>query len=158
MAGVFAESPQVEILNDSGSANSITFFDSTYAEALALAQEVRDYIAGQDKTATADRTPEERLLASCESMRITSRLTQVIAWLLVQKAIHAGELARSAANKAENRLGGQSVCDEVEPALEADLQPRMIDLLERSHSLYRRVARLDAMLDRQPGHPRPVEI
>src|SRR3546814_17499671 len=92
-------------------------------------------------------TPNDRMLASCEAMRLTSRLTQVMAWLLVQKAVHAGEMTREDARAPEFRLAGKSVCAEAAPPVEGTLQPRLAELLERSLSLYLRVARLDAMQD-----------
>ena len=43
-------------------------------------------------------------------MRITTRLTQIMAWLLAQKAVHAGELTARQMASEEYRLDGQSVC------------------------------------------------
>src|SRR3546814_12637811 len=79
--------------------------------------------------------PNDRMLASCEAMRLTSRLTQVMAWLLVQKAVHAGEMTREEARAPQHRLGGQSVCGEVRPPVEGSLRPRLAELLERSLGL-----------------------
>ena len=90
-------------------------------------------------------TPNDSMLASCEAMRLTSRLTQVMAWLLVQKAVHAGEMTRAEAKAPEFRLDGKSVCEETQLPVEGNLQPRLAELLESSHNLYRRVARLDAL-------------
>src|SRR3546814_16267279 len=87
-------------------------------------------------------TPNDRMLASCEAMRIASQLTQVMAWLLVQKAVHAGEMTREDARAPEFRLAGKSVCAEAAPPVEGTLQPRLAELLERSLSLSLRVARL----------------
>ena len=82
-------------MSDSG--DSIAFLDGTYEEALKLTREARDYLAVQESNDLARLAPEARLVASCETMRLTSRLSQVMAWLLVQKAVHAGEMARDAA-------------------------------------------------------------
>src|SRR3546814_16360656 len=70
-----------------------------------------------------------------------------MAWLLVQKAVHAGEMTREDARAPEFRLAGKSVCAEAAPPVEGTLQPRLAELLERSLSLYLRVARLDALQD-----------
>jgi len=94
-------------------------------------------------------TPNDRMLSSCEAMRLTSRLTQVMAWLLMQKAVQAGEVARDAACAPEHRLAGQAACLRVAPTVPVEMPPRLHSLLARSHSLYRRVERLDALLDRQ---------
>lgn len=125
--------------------NTVAFFDSTFEEALALTREARDYLTHGEPRQREHMTPNDRMLASCESMRLTSRLTQVMAWLLVQKAVHAGEMTREEARAPEFRLNGKSVCEETKPPVEGELQPRLAELLQRSHSLYQRVARLDAL-------------
>ena len=71
---------------------SVAYFDSTFEEAMALTRETRDYLAYQESGDLAKLNAIARLVVSCESMRLTARLTQVVAWLLVQKAVHAGEL------------------------------------------------------------------
>jgi len=129
-------------------AQQIAYFDSTFEEAMALTRQARDYLAHQ-RQADFDRLSSvSRLVASCESMRLTARVTQVVAWLLVQKAVYAGEISREQAAKPEYRLAGRVVCEETQPVLDEPLPERLVDLLERSLRLYQRVSRLDAMLDR----------
>ena len=127
--------------------DSIAFLDSTYEEAVKLTREARDYLAVQESADLSKLAPEARLVASCETMRLTSRLSQVMAWLLVQKAVHAGEMARPAALESRFRLAGQNICAEAD-ALAVDYLPTgLAQLMNASHALYNRVARLDAMLD-----------
>jgi len=128
-------------------ASSVAFFDSTFEEAMALTREARDYLTFQEKADLAEVDPVTRMVASCESMRLTARLTQVVAWLLVQRAVHAGEITRQQAKQPQYRLSGRAVCAETEPVAEAALPERLNELLQRSLSLYERVARLDRMLD-----------
>ena len=128
-------------------AQTVAFFDTTYQEALSLTQEARDYLVGLNGGAARSGSPADALLASCETMRLTSRLTQVMAWLLVQKAVYAGELTRTEAQDPKYRLAGQDVCSPADPAFEGELEPGLADLLARSHSLYQRVARLDSLYD-----------
>jgi regulator of CtrA degradation len=127
--------------------STVAFFDSTFEEALALTREARDYLTHGEPRQREHMTPNDRMLASCESMRLTSRLTQVMAWLLVQKAVHAGEMSREEAKAEEFRLAGKTVCEETKPPVEGSLQPRLAELLDRSHHLYQRVSRLDALQD-----------
>lgn len=129
----------------------ITFLNGTYAEALALTQEARDYVALEERAERKGLKPADQLVAACESMRITTRLTQVMAWLLVQRAVQAGEMTREDARRPEHRLGAQEICETADLSVPADLPPRMVSLLSRSHALYERVSRLDAMLDVRTG-------
>ncbi len=139
-------------------AQQIAYFDSTFDEAMALTREARDYLAHQKRADFDELSAAGRLVASCESMRMTARVTQVVAWLLVQKAVHAGELTREQAVTPEYRLAGHSICEAVQPVLDEPLPERLAQLLDSSLRLYQRVARLDAMLDRVPGALGPATL
>ncbi len=126
---------------------TVAYFDNTFEEALALAREARNYIVYRDGAEVTNLDPAERLVVSCESMRVTARVGQIVAWLLVQKAVHAGELTRDQAAEAPYRLSGQKVCAVSDLVADEKIPLRLAELLERSHSLYTRVERLDALLD-----------
>ena len=129
---------------------SVTFFSRTYDEALQLTREARDYIANIGAQERAKLTPGGKLAASCEEMRLTARLTQVMAWLMIQRAVHEGEITRAEAARPEHRLEGQTACL-ADPVVPMDELPnRLAELLEQSRKLYERVQRLDAMLDDGP--------
>jgi len=123
----------------------VAFFDRTYDEAMALIREARDFFAERQRQPASPTRAAVELVTSCESMRLTARLTQIMAWLLVQKAIHAGELSRDDAIKPEHRLGGRHICEVEGPWSELGLPQRLQTLLERSLNLYSRIARLDDM-------------
>lgn len=125
----------------------VAFLNGTYEEALKLAREARDYLAFQEPNDRAKLPARARMVASCESMRLTTRLTQVIAWLLVQKAVQAGELSREEAAEEKFRLSGHKVCARDVPVEDQPLPPRLAELMRLSHGLYERIARLDAMMD-----------
>jgi regulator of CtrA degradation len=81
-------------------------------------------------------------------MRLTARLTQIMAWLLIQKAVHAGELDRSEAARPNLRLGARTLCTTHDELALATLPAALQGLMERSYRLYVRVARLDDMVAR----------
>jgi len=115
--------------------------DGLYVEAMVLADEARFYFdtAGRDDRLELD--PIDRVGFSCESLKVTTRLMHVIAWLLTQRAVAAGELSPVQAGDAERRLGDA-------PDTDAALFPRLpqaaAELVQASEELYGRVARLDA--------------
>jgi len=85
--------------------------------------------------------PVTRVCFSCESLKVTTRLMHVIAWLLTQRAVDAGEMAPREALEPSRRLGPAPVSDM--DAVEA--MPRAAKgLIEASTELYRRVERLDS--------------
>ena len=126
-----------------------TFFNRTFEEALALAEEARDYLAFEQTAARRALALPARLQLSEETFRLTARLTHMMAWLLARKAVFAGEMSERAAVATDAVLSDQGVC--LAPGGEgADaLPPRFRALLERSRRLYVRVARLDDMVRRQ---------
>ncbi len=132
--------------SDPGGLAATTFFSKTYDEANALLIEACAYIA------TARARPRERpamaLLHSMETMRLTARLGQIMAWLLVQRAMHAGELTVEEVRSAAHRLAGHEVCLDAGGEADVFLAPSLRDLLARSRKLYRRVSRLDEMIAR----------
>ena len=126
------------------------FFSRVYDEAMGLLIEARDYVAATmgDQRESMD----VRLAVSCETMRLTSRLTQVMAWLLVQRAVHSGEMSAHDALEEQHRLSGQKVCLSVDCVFDVTLPSALQSLLDRSYRLYLRIQRLDLSLsDRAPG-------
>jgi len=129
-----------------------TYFNGPYDETMALLIEARNYIAFHESTDHRNFPPRVRLQISYESMRVTSRLTQAMAWLLAQKAVHAGELSREEAASEAYALSGGAVCADPAGSDNEELPQGLRSLLERSHRLYARVARLDEMVREQVAH------
>ena len=128
------------------SAQPTAFFNKTYDETLSLLTEMRDYVAYCEERDRAQLAPLDSARLCCASLRATARLTQIMAWLLSQKAVHAGEMSTSDLVASNDPLAEIAVCMEGESA---GLPQRFRDLIERSHRLYIRVARLDDMVRRQ---------
>lgn len=123
------------------------FFDKTYDETMALLIAARDYMTHAAPLNRPGQEPVQRLRASCEALRLTARLSHVMAWLLAQKAVHAGEITQAKAAEAFR------LSDEDTDLLEAEdgistLPEGLQELLRKSRSLYVRVSRLDALVRR----------
>jgi len=125
------------------------FFGKTYGEAVSLLLEARDYLTYGEPLDRARLAPLDRLRLCCETMRLTARLTEVMAWLLAQRAVHAGEITQEEALGHHRALGDVSVCIDALDAAEAAMPRGLVSLLERSRALYIRVARLDELARRQ---------
>jgi regulator of CtrA degradation len=118
--------------------------DGLYTEAMLLADEVRAYFdeVGRDARDTLD--PMDRVLFSCESLKVTTRLMHVIAWLLTQRAVEVGELSADGAREPSRRLGGAVLSD---AATLARLPVEAQRFVAASVALHTRVARLESGLD-----------
>jgi regulator of CtrA degradation len=113
-----------------------------YTEAMLLADEARSYFdsAGREERDALD--PFARVGFSCESLKVTTRLMHVIAWLLTQRAVEAGELSRAQAAIPARRLGQAPDSDE---ALLARLPEQARMLVVASRDLFARIQRLDEL-------------
>jgi len=131
----------------SAGSNGSTFFDKTYDEALALTEETHAYLSDIQGNMIVSAYPMEDLCLRCESFRLTTRLMQVVAWLLTQRAIHAGELSASeVANGVQYRLGATDVCRDDSHHRHPAIPSTLTDMLDRSLNLYIRVERLDGLM------------
>jgi len=114
---------------------------SLYTEAMLLADEARSYFERQGRDDRDGLDPIVRVSFSCESLKVTTRLMHVIAWLLTQRAVEAGELSPLQARAPTRRLGEAPETDE---ALLPKLPAEAVALIGASRDLYARVQRLDA--------------
>jgi regulator of CtrA degradation len=114
--------------------------DSLYTEAMLLADEARSYFddAGRDERATLE--PFARVGFACESLKVTTRIMHIVAWLLTQRAIESGEIAGMDGRRPERRLGHAQDSD---PAVVNTLPPSAKKLINGSADLYARVKRID---------------
>ena len=127
--------------------------DALYVEAMVLADEARAYF---DEHGRADRerlAPIDRVAFSCESLKVTTRLMHVIAWLLTRKAIQAGEIDGTAAGRESMRLGMAAV---TEGAVSQSMPEQAHALIDASMDLYARVSRIDRDYDARGPAPSPA--
>jgi regulator of CtrA degradation len=129
------------------------FFSRTYDEAMGLLYEARNYVAVGELRQRPALPPADRLILCCETMRLTARLTHVVAWLLAQRAVHAGEITLEASANEPFALGGKTTCLGETKGIERVGDDWLNELLDRSKRLYQRVSRLDEMVRREVGLP-----
>lgn len=124
----------------------VPFVERIYEEAKALLIEARDYMQTLAPAERATMTPLENLQSISEGLRLTTRLTEVMAWSMTRKALQSGEITREEAAQPSRRLGGQSICLEELTEGPFEPPPRLVSLLRRSLSLYQRTYRLDRLI------------
>jgi len=129
--------------------------DSFYTEAMLLADEVRAYFDHHGRAERDALPPLLRVSFSCESLKVTTRLMHVIAWLLTRRGVENGEITGEQARQPARRLG---LAAESDPLLLADLPDAARALIEASCDLYARINRLDGGIDQPQMAQSPVRV
>lgn len=118
-------------------------------EALAMLARAHDYTQKYGPMDFLGEDVELGLDIARESVRISSCLTQVIAWCLTQKAMIEGHISLEEARNEDYRIvyeGELVACNQQENiAFPKELK----QLLDQSLALYERVCRLDTIFWRQ---------
>ncbi|MES2098145.1 MAG: DUF1465 family protein [Pseudomonadota bacterium] len=128
--------------------------DSLYVESMVLADEARSYFDSGARIEREALDPLGRVTFSCESLKVTTRLMHIIAWLLTQRAVDSGELSPRDALDPARRLGDAPVTDD---AVLAQMPADAAHLIESSIDLHRRVARLDGAQTEPQPNDSPVQ-
>jgi regulator of CtrA degradation len=129
-------------IDNSGQQARITprLVDSFYTEAMLLADEARAYFDEAGRTVRDELDPFVRVGFACESLKVTTRIMHIVAWLLTQRAIESGEIPERQGRRPERRLGNANDSD---PVIVAQLPEAAQRLIGASADLYSRVKRLD---------------
>ncbi len=126
--------------------------DSLYTEAMLLADEARSYFddAGRDDRNLLD--PFARVSFACESLKVTTRIMHIVAWLLTQRAVESGEIPGHEGKRPERRLGHAQASN---PEVVETLPDAARRLIAASSDLYDRIKRIDegVVMDEPPASP-----
>lgn len=128
--------------------------EELYEETLLLADEARAIFDTRGRESESGGDPA-RIALSIEGLRTTTRLMNLLAWLLNQRAFFAGELTESQVRRhgalAEDRRSDPVQMSRLELATRA--------LVRESERLYARAERLDSQLrsDVESGPARELQ-
>ena len=124
--------------------------DSLYTEAMLLADEARAYFDEAGRNERQMLEPFARVGFACESLKVTTRIMHIVAWLLTQRAVESGEIFTAGGRRPERRLGH---ANDTDPQVVSQLPPAAQRLVSVSADLYSRVARLDqGEIDAEPAY------
>ncbi len=126
------QEPQVRITS--------RLISALYTEAMLLADEARSYFddAGRDERQSLE--PFARVGFACESLKVTTRIMHIVAWLLTHRANESGEIAKIEGRRPERRLGNAQDSD---PAVVDQLPSAAQRLINASADLYARIKRIE---------------
>ncbi|MGE4244940.1 MAG: DUF1465 family protein [Parvibaculaceae bacterium] len=121
-------------------------FSEVFQEGMGLVEETANYLDGQGRLDARMLDRHGSIAYATESMRLTTRLMQLASWLLMQRAISAGELTKEAARSEKHRINLTEIgagyplrgAEQIPTGLKA--------LVQRSLTLHERILKLDVML------------
>jgi regulator of CtrA degradation len=121
-------------------------FERVFKQGMNLVEETANYLDGEGRTDSRALDRAGAIAYATESMRLTTRLMQIASWLLVQRAVSEGEMTAEEASREKYRLGAKEICRGRRTEAAEILPPKLVELLDRSATLYERVERLDQLL------------
>ena len=126
--------------------------ENLYVEAMVLADEAHAAFAAQRDLGDIRRDGLMQISLACESLKTTTRLMHVIAWLLHRRAMMAGDPGAgphdSAARIGEPVAADWNIC--------ADFETSVQRIIAASERLFERIAGLEAGWD-APQAATPVQ-
>ena len=136
-------------------------FEKVFKEGMGLVEETANYLDGPGRTDARLLDRHGAVAYATESMRLTTRLMQLASWLLLQRAIGAGELTQEDARKEKHRISLTDIGRGNALSGSEQLPDGLLALVERSLHLHQRVQKLDAMVSMQgkssTQQPSPVD-
>lgn len=131
----------------------VLFLPSVFNETLNLLFEAHQYFQSRGAEEQSVIAPMDRPIYAAEMSRITMRLTSVMAWIMVRKAVFSGKIDEEIAGE-KYRLDAAEFCLSPKPYTLDNLPYYINYLSDQSRELYARVYRLDALAYGQ----KPVSI
>jgi regulator of CtrA degradation len=124
-------------------------FTKLFREGMDLVEETAEYLDGPGRAESKHLTPPASMSYTTESIRLTTRLTQLASWLLVRRAIAVGEVSAAEAQNHRHRvaLTQQST---VRPDGFDALPETFKRLIAESHRLHDRILRLERIFENMP--------
>lgn len=121
-------------------------FNKVFQEGMSLVEETANYLDGPGRQDARALDRHGSIAYATESMRLTTRLMQLASWLLLQRAVSAGELSEDDAVKEKTRINLEEIGPGSELSGGDQLPESLMDLVNRSLTLHQRVMRLDQMI------------
>ena len=129
-------------------------FEKVFKEGMGLVEETANYLDGEGRSESRELNRQGAVAYATESMRLTTRLMQLASWLLLQRAIAAGEVSRDSVTREKSRISLTDI-GQGHPIPGAETMPQGLrELVERSLRLHERIVVLDTMIN----VPAPMDV
>jgi regulator of CtrA degradation len=120
-------------------------FAQLYREGMGLVEETAHYLDRAGRLESKQLTPPASFAYTSESIKLTTRLTQLASWLLVRRAIANGEITEAEAHLHRHKVTLAPQSGTLPEGFGA-LPETFRRLVSESHRLYGRILRLDRLM------------
>jgi regulator of CtrA degradation len=121
-------------------------FEKIFKEGMGLVEETANYLDGQGRVDSRALDRPATIAYATESMRLTTRLMQLASWLLLQRAIGAGEVTEQDASREKSRVSLGDIGEGNKIPGSENLPEGLVDLVTRSLRLHERILVIDQMI------------
>jgi regulator of CtrA degradation len=122
-------------------------FDQVFRQGMALVEATANYLEGQGRRDAKSVGPAASALYASESMRLTTRLLELASWLVIRRALKAGEITNEEARVKRRRLRLMAI-GRPEHVKDFNILPdKLKELIEASFALHDRIVLLDRALE-----------
>jgi regulator of CtrA degradation len=132
-------------------------FKLLFREGMLLVEEAASYLDGPGRRDSRALPHAEAIAYASESMRLTTRLMQLAAWLLLQRAVNEGDMTLAQAQTDKHRVNLTRQDFATSGDVFAKLPERLLELAHQSKRLQDRILHLDQLIhgaeDEAPAAP-----
>jgi len=132
-------------------------FNQVFREGMALVEATANYLEGQGRRDAKSIGPVASTLYASESMRLTTRLLELASWLVIRRALNAGEITAEEARIKRRRLRLTAI-GRPEHVKDFEVLPaKLRELIEASFALHDRIVLVDRALEQpEAAAPQPA--
>lgn len=112
------------------------FIEVSLRNSNQLLNEIHHYIKWQAPLDIEYMSKDNILKVSCEAMRITVRLTQIIGWFMLQQSVLEGDITRDEVRADSPHILQGKTCLDAQSESDPLLPYRLRELLKTSRELY----------------------
>lgn len=120
-------------------------FDTLYRDGMALIEEVAGYLDGEGREDSRALPRDASFVYATESMRLTTRLMQLASWLLLQRAVHEGEITPENARDEKSKVKFSATPSERGGPGWSDLPEILTGYIAKGDRLFERVMQFDKL-------------
>jgi regulator of CtrA degradation len=131
-------------------------FDQIYKDGMALVERAAAYLDGAGRKEAKALSPALAVVYATESMRLTTRLLEVAAWLLLRRSVREGELNTDEARVKRRCIKLGTIGRPSHVTGFAELPRTLRELIEQSFAINDRVIRLDKAFEATIAAPATV--